>query len=252
MEVGTTRGPGQKGTKRLQARFGDRLLYVRYRYDRDAGRRFTTVEIIIDSQPWVPRAVLLDAPPASVARAGQALPSPPCAPEREANGPAHLPIEPRATVGLRIGYHESELRAQVKAAGGKWDRERGGWIIAERRARALRLQDRIVEDRTPAEYAGAARDLKPETGSHRRQLVPRRSYTLTVTSSVTRKVLRIVRRNGGSGGRRVMHEGTLPERREPSTDNGNGQVGSTSSLTVSIKVRHYAHFFVLCVRNDGC
>jgi hypothetical protein len=160
MEVGTTRRPGQKGTKRLQARFGDSLLYVRYRYDRDAGRRYTTVEIIIDSQPWAPRAVLRDAsPPASVARAGQALPSPPSEPERPATGPAAPPIDRRETVGLRIGYHESELRARVKAAGGKWDRERGVWIIAERRARALQLQDRIVEDRTPAEYAGANRNL---------------------------------------------------------------------------------------------
>ena len=28
--------------------------------------------------------------------------------------------------------------------------------------------------------------------------------------------------------------------------------GGRPSLTVSIKVRLYAHFFVLCVRNDEC
>ncbi len=46
--------PGQRGTKKLLARYGDRLLYVRYRYDEERRRRFKTVELIVDEVDWVP------------------------------------------------------------------------------------------------------------------------------------------------------------------------------------------------------
>src|SRR5262245_26786565 len=39
--------PGQKGTKTLVARYGDRLICVRYRYDARRHMRFTTVELIV-------------------------------------------------------------------------------------------------------------------------------------------------------------------------------------------------------------
>jgi hypothetical protein len=54
MEARTTRRPGQKGTKKLVKRFGDRLIFVRYRYDIHRQRRYTTVELIVDEQPWAP------------------------------------------------------------------------------------------------------------------------------------------------------------------------------------------------------
>jgi hypothetical protein len=158
MEVGTTRRPGQKGTKRLQARFGDRLLYVRYRYDRDAGRRYTTAEIIIDSQPWVPRA----ASPAAFPDPETAERSAPRA-RADSMAPAAdsgtSPREHLALVGLRVAYHEEQLRARVKAAGGKWDAQRRLWLLPLHRARALDLNDRIVPDPPPKDYASDVPDL---------------------------------------------------------------------------------------------
>lgn len=48
--------PGMNGTKRYLNRFGDRLLYVRYRVDPVQKRRVTTVELIVDEGPMsVPR-----------------------------------------------------------------------------------------------------------------------------------------------------------------------------------------------------
>ena len=56
MEARATRRPGQKGTKKLVQKFGDRLIFVRYRYDTERRRRFTTVELIVDESPWNPRS----------------------------------------------------------------------------------------------------------------------------------------------------------------------------------------------------
>ena len=46
--------PGMNGTKRYQQRFGDRLLFVRYRHDQERQRRLTTVELIVDEAPLMP------------------------------------------------------------------------------------------------------------------------------------------------------------------------------------------------------
>ncbi len=42
--------PDQKGALRLAERFGDRLVCVRYRTDHESGRRFTTVEIVVEER----------------------------------------------------------------------------------------------------------------------------------------------------------------------------------------------------------
>ncbi len=44
--------PGQKGTKKLAAEYGDSLVCVRYRYDEKSGTRFKTVELIVESKPY--------------------------------------------------------------------------------------------------------------------------------------------------------------------------------------------------------
>ena len=56
METRLTLRPGQHGTKMLDARFGQRLVRVRDLYDAEAGRRLKTVELIVESVPWTPRA----------------------------------------------------------------------------------------------------------------------------------------------------------------------------------------------------
>jgi hypothetical protein len=46
--------PGQKGTKKLAAEYGDALVCVRYRYDRASCMRAKTVEIIVEKTAWYP------------------------------------------------------------------------------------------------------------------------------------------------------------------------------------------------------
>ena len=46
--------PGQKGTKKLVAEYGDALFCVRYRYDEPNQTRLKTVELIIERKPWTP------------------------------------------------------------------------------------------------------------------------------------------------------------------------------------------------------
>ncbi len=52
MRIRLSLKPGQKGTKRLQDRYGDRLVCVRYRYDEESGKRFKTVELIVEEADW--------------------------------------------------------------------------------------------------------------------------------------------------------------------------------------------------------
>jgi hypothetical protein len=46
--------PGQKGTNRLLAQYGDRLICVRYRYDAQRKKRFKTVELLVAERDWEP------------------------------------------------------------------------------------------------------------------------------------------------------------------------------------------------------
>lgn len=98
--------PGAPGTKRLLQRFGEALLCVRYRTDPESGRRFTTVELIVE----------------------------------ERSGP------PAREVWVRVGFGETELRQRIKAAGGLWDSGRKLWRIPGASVKALGLQKRIVKN----------------------------------------------------------------------------------------------------------
>ena len=49
-----------------------------------------------------------------------------------------------AIAGLKIGYNETELRAQVKAAGGILKNEKKVWEIGYREAKNLGLEERII------------------------------------------------------------------------------------------------------------
>lgn len=71
-------------------------FYVRYRYDEQQHKRYTTVEIIVQEGDWMP-------PPARLAAA--------------------------TVVGLRVGFNEVELQRRVKLAGGKWNPRRRLWEV---------------------------------------------------------------------------------------------------------------------------
>ena len=108
MQVRSTLIPGQKGTKKFLERYGEQLVCVRYRYDEQRRKRFTTIEIIVEESAW----------------------SPPEKPE---------------IVGLRVEFKETELQRRVKQAGAKWNSAMRVWEIQYDQALALGLKKRIVK-----------------------------------------------------------------------------------------------------------
>ena len=118
MDVIKKMRPGEPGTKRLHARFGDQLVCVRYRNDSANQRRLTTVELIVDEGFH-----LTDKRSASRAR--------------QSNN--------NRNVLVRIDYHETELRQQARQVGGRWQPEHKRWILRYRDAKKMGLDDRIEE-----------------------------------------------------------------------------------------------------------
>jgi len=112
MEIRSTMLPGQKGTRRLQRKYGDQLVCVRYRYDKQRAKRYTTVELIVDENDWSPGI--------------------------------RFPFS--ATVLLRIDYGETDLRELVKQHGGFWVPEKRGWQLPLHQVRLLGLEKRIIDE----------------------------------------------------------------------------------------------------------
>lgn len=103
--------PGAPGTLRWLERFGEKLMCVRYRIDEKSSRRYTTVELLVDD-----RAI----------------------PTRNA--------KPDQQVFLKVGVSEKTTQQQIKAAGGTWNPETRLWMLPYRKAKALKLQPRIVKN----------------------------------------------------------------------------------------------------------
>lgn len=120
MEIRLTLRPGMAGTKKLLARYGERLVCVRYRYDRATGRRVKTAELIVQDVAWEGRA-------------------------RKPRRNDH------DLVGVRVDWKESELRAAVKRAGGIWRPRQRLWEVSWDAVRALDLHSRVVEERSKTE-----------------------------------------------------------------------------------------------------
>ncbi|MCW8956955.1 MAG: hypothetical protein OQL09_08735, partial [Gammaproteobacteria bacterium] len=59
MDIKKTLHPGDMGTKRLLAQYGDQLVCVRYRIDKLSQKRFTTVELIVDEKPFIAHRTLI-------------------------------------------------------------------------------------------------------------------------------------------------------------------------------------------------
>lgn len=102
--------PGQNGTKKWVAAYGDALLYVRYRHDKKAGRRYTTVEVIVDE--------------ALIKR-------------KNSQPPANK------LVMIRVYQHERYLQNMMKSVGGCWKPQCGLWQIPYGEVVALGLENRI-------------------------------------------------------------------------------------------------------------
>lgn len=115
METRLTLAPGQNGTKKLLARYGERLVCVRYRYDAERKVRHKTVELIVETTPWLPRQ-------------------------------RNQRREPHDMVAVRIAYTETELRERIKAAGAIWRPRHRLWEVDWKTVRELGLQARVVTD----------------------------------------------------------------------------------------------------------
>ncbi len=107
--------PGQNGTKQYLAQYGDALVCVRYRYDEQKRKQYKTVEIIVSESYWEPPA-------------------------------AKYPDS--SLVGLAIGIKETALQSQVKAVGGRWDKDRKLWIVPYGCIRGTRLEKFLVLETT--------------------------------------------------------------------------------------------------------
>jgi len=124
MEIRTVRRPGARGTAKLLAKYGERLVCIRYRYDPAHGKRYKTIELIIGEEDWQP-------------------PAPhPFAQESHQKAPERFHTR---RVGVRIAYDEAELRKQIKAAGGMWDPAERLWFIPEEYVRRLGLVQRVAK-----------------------------------------------------------------------------------------------------------
>ena len=101
------------GTKKLLARYSERLVCVRYLYDEARCRRLKTVELVIDEAPWRGR------------------------PRR----PRH---DDHDLVGVHIAWDETELRIAVRKAGGIWRPRQKLWEMPWDAVRALGIGHRVV------------------------------------------------------------------------------------------------------------
>ncbi len=113
MRTRLTLAPGHRGAKQLLARYGDQLICVRYRYDEQLQKRFKTVELIIEERDWRPQVK---------SKAGDRI------------------------VSIRVAVAELDIRAQVKRAGGIWQRNRQVWDLRYDQVLALGLEARIVPE----------------------------------------------------------------------------------------------------------
>lgn len=113
METRLIRRPGQDGTKKLLARFGERLVCVRYRYDAARGLRHKTVELIVDSVPWRPL------------------------PRRVRRGDDDI-------VAVRIAWRESDLRERAKRLGAVWRPAQKLWELRWGDVKRLQLEQRVI------------------------------------------------------------------------------------------------------------
>ena len=98
--------PTQRGARGLAARYGKKLVCVRYRYDASLRRRFKTVELIVEEREWRPADEV---------------------------------------VGVRIEWHEERARRELKAAGGIWDPAIRLWRVRYGDVCRTDLSKRIVE-----------------------------------------------------------------------------------------------------------
>lgn len=99
----------------MAQRHGDQLVCVRYRQDAEAGRRYTTVELVVDEGP--------------------------------------MPIDKRtpSVVFVRVAYDDLALRQTITKHGGIWDPKLRVWRLRQDAVLALQLQDQLLRKLPPVD-----------------------------------------------------------------------------------------------------
>ncbi len=116
MRVRLVRRPGQHGTKAYVTQYGERLICVRYRYDEATQKRYKTIEIIVDEQPWVPKKAK----------------------------PSMRKLAADTLVGVRLDRTDRTNYHHLWRMGALWDPKLGVWHLRYDEAIALGLTDRII------------------------------------------------------------------------------------------------------------
>jgi hypothetical protein len=101
LRVARTYAPEQNGAKRFSHRYGDQLVCVRHRLNDKGTVRHTTVELLIESTPIVPRM--------------------------------------RSLVAIRIDHADRATRALMLACGATWQPGQRYWLLARVVAKNLSL-----------------------------------------------------------------------------------------------------------------
>ena len=104
--------PGQRGTKKLVAKYGERLVCVRYRYDEEKKKRYKTVELVEEVVDWEPNKEVVS------------------------------PLE--RVVYVKVEWGERDVGIKVKNEGGVWNGEHKAWEMVYERVVALGMQERII------------------------------------------------------------------------------------------------------------
>jgi hypothetical protein len=110
--------PGQKGTKKLLAIYGEDLVCVRYRYDVDTGMRIKTAEIVVERKSWTPPALQFGAD---------------------------------EMVPVRIQVVEKVLQRMARSVGGVWDAKAKVWRVRYGEILGTELEKHIVLDADSSE-----------------------------------------------------------------------------------------------------
>lgn len=105
--VTKTLRPPQHGTLKLLRRYGDALLYVRYREDGHGRRRCTTIEIVIDE------------------------------------GPVQRRLSDRSIVYFAMSRADEAFRHRAWRMGARWSAAHRAWRMSYRAAKALGIADQV-------------------------------------------------------------------------------------------------------------
>ncbi|MBN1782852.1 hypothetical protein JW948_17085 [bacterium] len=107
-----TLAPGDPGTRKYVEKYGEKLLCIRHRYDRESKKKIKTVELVEYEKT--------------------------CSP-----GKTRIPYN--KIVFIKIKYGEIKLARIVKASGGKWNPQKRLWESPYGVIKMLGLTHRIVK-----------------------------------------------------------------------------------------------------------